>query len=454
MGEVSEIRRKMEELYTRAVEAKHIDTGEIQRELEPLFQKYGYREQKEDGLQRILLYHDDGVGDFINCSPAIRAVRQAFPKAQITLLVHVRARDLALTCPYVDQIFVDEQKCDRHEPLGLLRWYIDFSQKLLPMRFDVCINFIAWGSSVLLSYLCGAARRVDYDPSGFECSGPYPYNTVSNFVTDYVPCKLRGIHSIYRYLPLAEYLTGQEIEDCHPELWVLAVEKERWQKKLQQQAEAAKWIAVVLGGTDARHHWPVQNYAQLLKLIIEEDRASSPHFLILGGSENQADGDALVKKLPEHRAWNLAGKLIYRESIAALSCCCMYVGNDTGLLHAAAAAGLPVLSPCCYAADLPMGINAVPIKQFPYGVPSVLVRPAHALDICKSSKSDWGCIQLGEAHCIAQISPELMLEGYRFLENLVQQGRNERFFLYETENPAHQGKATSFQSYSNIVFQS
>lgn len=450
MGETSEILQKMKELYVRAVKMNRIDTTEILQDLEPLFQKNGYREWKEGEPQRILLYHDDGVGDFINCSPAIRAVRQAFPKAQIALLVYTRAHDLALTCPYVDQVLVDERKCDWHAPLELFRWYINLAGKLLPMHFDICLNFIAWGSSVLLSYLCGAARRVDYDPTGFACSGPYTYDTVSNFVTDYVPCRLRGIHSIYRYLPIAEYLTGREIEDCQPELWVLSAEKERWQKKLRQQADDAKWLAVVLGGTDVRHHWPVQDYAQLLHLILEED--AETHFLILGGPENQADGDVLMENFPKSRAWNLAGKLNYRESVAALSCCHMYIGNDTGLLHAAAAAGLPVLSPCCYAANLPMGVNAVPLKQFPYGVPSVLVRPSHALDGCKASKSDWGCIQHGEAHCIAQIPPELMFKGYHFLEKLVQQGRNERFFLYETENPAHQGRAISFQEYSHIPF--
>ena len=71
MGEASgieEIRQAMENLYQRTVETKSLDTTEIASVLEPLYQKHGYREQVNTGggHLRILLYHDDGVGDFID----------------------------------------------------------------------------------------------------------------------------------------------------------------------------------------------------------------------------------------------------------------------------------------------------------------------------------------------------------------------------------------------------
>lgn len=105
MVEVSgagEIWQKMRALYARAAETKFINTSEIAAELEPLFEKHGYRKHAEGEPLRILLLHDDGVGDFINCSPAIREVRRAYPDAYITLVVFRPGYAMAVTCPYVD----------------------------------------------------------------------------------------------------------------------------------------------------------------------------------------------------------------------------------------------------------------------------------------------------------------------------------------------------------------
>ena len=45
-------------------------------------------------------------------------------------------------------------------------------------------------------------------------------------------------------------------------------------------------------------------------------------------------------------------------------------------------------------------------------------------------------------HCITQITPDLMLRGYRLLNELIRQGRSELFCIYEMENPTHDGRVT------------
>ena len=442
-SETERLQQKMFEIYRQSKETKRIDTSEIMRELEPLFQAYGYRKTNMETPQRILLLHDDGVGDFINCSPAIREVRRAYPKAYITLFVYERSRDLALTCPYVDQVLTDTRKCDWQNALDVLHWNIELAGKLLPMHYDLSFHFTTWGSSVLLSYFSGAARRVGYDPSGFSCPGPFPYPTVSGFVTERVPCKLRGLHSLYRYLPMIEYMTGKVTADCHPELWMLSGEVRRWKEKLHQEAPDAEWFAVVLGATSERRHWPVASYAVLLQSILEEEHGRDIRFLLIGGPENKVDGDTLARELPVHTAWNVAGEMNYRESTAALSCCCCYIGNDTGLMHAAAAAHLPVLTPNCYAADLPMTLSSNPSQQYPFGV--VMVLPAHALPECRDAHHPMGCAQRDKPHCITQVTPDLMMRGYHVLKEQIRQGRTNLLFLYEMDNPTHDGTVTAIE---------
>lgn len=431
----SPIHQKMLEIYRRDAECKRIDTREIMQEMEPLFRMYGYREHTPGEPLRILLIHDTGVGDFINCSPAIREVRKAYPHAYITLVVFSRSRDMAATCPYVDQILVDPRRCNWSDPFDLFRWHIGFAQQLLPMHFDVCFNFISYGSSVLLSYLCGAAHRVGYASGSFKSDGPFPYETVAVFLTERIPFEMRGTHDVYYYLTLIERMTGRETGDCHPEVWTLSQETRWWQSALRQRGGNADWVAVVMGGTDERRHWPVELYGDLLGRIAKEE--TNLLFLILGGPGDRAAGDRLTEVLPDERTWNLAGRMDYRESTAALGCCVGYIGNDTGTLHAAAAQHLPVLTPNCYPADLPMPAEAIPRKFYPFGVPAVMVLPGHALPGCIRSADPWGCAQVQQAHCIRQISVPLMMAGYHLLKKMVREGREQTVFLFEKEDAVH-----------------
>lgn len=452
MEGIGVLHQKMLDICQRDAQANKIDTGEIVRELEPLFQEYGYREHEEGEPMKILLLTDAGVGDFINCSPAIREVRRTYPQAYITLVVYARSRDMAIACPYVDQLLVNARRCSWFNPIELLSWDISFAKKLLPMHYDVCFNFANYGSSFLLSYLCGAAHRFGYAPENFTCAGPFPYSVVAVFLNHRVPYEKRGTHSVFYYLSLMEKIIGREAKDAHPEVWFLANEKEHWQKRLGEIAPRANWMAVVPGGTDERRHWPVENYQELLGRILEVEHGQEIRFLILGGPADQKDGAWLVEHLPEHAAWNLAGTVNYRESVAALSCCSCYIGNDTGTLHAAAALHLPVLTPNCYPADLPMRSTSVPATYYPYGVPAVMVLPGHALEECRASEDAWGCAQDHKTHCIRQISPALMLQGYRLLKEKMNAGERDTTFLYEAEGAIASGKSIVVQSLSSLVF--
>ena len=237
------------------------------------------------------------------------------------------------------------------------------------------------------------------------------------------------------------------MKDIHPEIWTLARETEKWQEQLNQAAPDATWIAVIIGSSMGRRHYPAESYAKLLNAILEEE-TQDVRFLILGGQGDKEDGDTLMQALPEHKAWNAVGKINYRESAAALRCCKLYIGNDTGLMHAAAASGLPVLSPCCYPADVTMRYDAVPIVHYPYGVPTVFVRPAHALPGCQHPEKDsdvrWGCVA-EEAHCIKQVAPALMLRGYFLLKEQMQRGERTVLYLYEMENPTHDGNIIAIE---------
>ena len=80
--------------------------------------------------------------------------------------------------------------------------------------------------------------------------------------------------------------------------------------------------------------WFFDRFETLVDRIIEHGASLA----VLGGPEDRDDGEALARRHPEHVV-NLAGHTSIIESAAALGRCAVYVGNDTGTMHLAAAMG-------------------------------------------------------------------------------------------------------------------
>lgn len=111
----------------------------------------------------------------------------------------------------------------------------------------------------------------------------------------------------------------------------------------------------------------------------------------------------------------------------------MYIGNDTGAMHLAAATNTPVLSPNCFPLEFKIGYNSLK-RWYPYEVPSVIVCPAHALQGCKDSKDFYGC-RSKEPHCITQITPADLFSAYKILLERAAES-NTKYALFNPEKGA------------------
>ena len=77
-------------------------------------------------FQNILIVRTDRIGDVVLTTPAIKALRQAYPAARISILVTPATYDLVNGNPYLDEILVDDRQ-GRHKGLfGFLRLVREF----------------------------------------------------------------------------------------------------------------------------------------------------------------------------------------------------------------------------------------------------------------------------------------------------------------------------------------
>ncbi len=126
---------------------------------------------------------------------------------------------------------------------------------------------------------------------------------------------------------------------------------------------------------------------------------------------------------------DLTNRINYRRSAALLRLCDLYIGNDTGTMHMAAAVKTPVLMLYYFAAELPSKNHTAPKTDYPYKVPSVTVQPKKALDACRHSNDHYGCVVLERPHCIAQITVDTAFDAYNRLKKRIAEKNIEPLFI-------------------------
>jgi asparagine synthase (glutamine-hydrolysing) len=95
------------------------------------------------------------------------------------------------------------------------------------------------------------------------------------------------------------------------------------------------WIAVGPGSKMPAKRWPLLRFEEVIVDLIEEFDIWP---VVFGGEEDQVIGDWLLGKWG--RGYNAAGSLGIRPSLVALQRCALFLGNDTGTMHMAAAVGV------------------------------------------------------------------------------------------------------------------
>ena len=88
--------------------------------------------------------------------------------------------------------------------------------------------------------------------------------------------------------------------------------------------------------------WPSDRFAALFDRLARTELPGARPVIFAGpGATEHALAAPLVAALPD--AIDLRGMLSLSEAVACLERCSLYVGNDSGLMHLAAAAGVPTV---------------------------------------------------------------------------------------------------------------
>jgi heptosyltransferase-3 len=266
---------------------------------------------------RILFIASSRIGDAVISSGILEHLRLTYPQARITVAVGVVAGDVFAHLPNLERLIVfDKERFDFH-------WF-RLWQKLVGRFWDIVID--VRGSGV--AYFLAAKHRKSIRG---------------------------GRRPGWRYAQLGAAM-GLKPPPL-PVAWTNSADAERAASLLPT---GVKLIGLGPTANWGPKIWPAERFAAVFRELAKT-RLEGAQAVIFGGpgEQERALAAPILSLLPD--AIDLTGKLTLPEVAACMRRLDLFIGNDSGLMHLAAAAGAPTLGlfgPSHASQYAPAGIRA------------------------------------------------------------------------------------------------
>jgi ADP-heptose:LPS heptosyltransferase len=348
-------------------------------------------------VERVLVVRLDEIGDVVLTTPFLRELRRNLPDASITLLVRPAIANLVEFCPYVNEVLTFEPAASPYgralrasaRALQLARkhlWRRNYDLAIAP-RWDVDLRY-----GTMVAFLSGARQRLGYSESVTEEKGLL--NAGLDRLLTHAVDGGTFRHEVEKNMDLIG-LMGGSVKNDRLELWCGRTD-ELYADRILREHGVEKGdlvIAIAPGAGHPKRMWPLANFVELSAWIRKN---FGGRLAVIGSREDERLGIELERSLGG-KVVNAVGASL-RETGALLKRCHLFVGNDAGPMHLAAAAGLPVIEISCHPSSGSTVHANSPARFGPWRVPHVVLRPAEAREPC----SDACDSRL--AHCIQGVS--------------------------------------------------
>ena len=329
--------------------------------------------QQENGekVKNVLVVKTDEIGDFVLATAFLRELRLMFANARITLVVNRAVSNLAELCPYVNEIITYNQSIPRSMRPFILPWRaLSLGYRTLRQKhFDMALA-PRWDTdgyySAYLAYFSRAKRRVGYA----ETVNPRKRIMNSGFdlmFTEVLHDEMPK-HEVERNLEFIHYLGGKPSSDAL-ELWTDSSD-EAFAERVLANISTKMLVAFCPGAGSADRQWPQDRFIELGRWLKNNHDSS---FIIVGGCSDKPLGKDIKDALGQEII-DLTGQTTLRQTVALLRRCHLYVGNDTGSMHLAAAVGVPIVEISCFPVDGPHWHWNSPLRFGPWKVPHRIVQ--------------------------------------------------------------------------------
>jgi len=277
-------------------------------------------------IRRVVIRVNNWIGDVVMISPAVRAIRAHFAEARIAILAKRWVLDTLRGDPFYDDLIEYDSAGTHRGIAGRLR----LAAALRGYRFDLAILFQKAFDAAALAFLGGARYRVGY---ATDCR--------SWLLTHPLRPPPPETHHVEAFLGIARAL-GCPILDAFPSFHL----------RSEDRAEAASLLVAAglkghvplvslhPGASKEPRAWHPDRFAALGRRLSEKTGART---ILLGSPGERGLVERVAAGIPREAVYLPAPDLSLKVTAGLVERCQLFVGNDSGPMHMAAALGVPTV---------------------------------------------------------------------------------------------------------------
>jgi len=273
-----------------------------------------------DQLKNIIIYSTTALGDFMMNSPAIRALRERFPSAYITLVAHPKFRDFLESGEDWNRVVYWTSKV-KEVPALLKSLKKDGKPDLI----------VILHSHAPYDYMSAVLTKAKYIfRDNYHENIPFVEKWLTNFTVGY-----KG-HLIQRKLELVAPL------GCNTSNIEMKLPCPVGPKPVKSDK---KKLGFQLGASTPERCWPLERFAHVANHCLKCN--SNIEITLIGGPGEIPLGKSLMDRIPEPfkgRVLNKIGKTSLHQLAETINSFDALLTGDTGPLHVAIALKVPTLS--------------------------------------------------------------------------------------------------------------
>ncbi len=275
-------------------------------------------------MKNILVVNINWLGDAIFSVPVFKALKKAYPQAQLTCLCVPRVKEVLDYCPYVDKFIIYDERKKHRWPWQKLK----IIGQIRAGHFDAAFVLHRSMTRALLVFLAGIPVRVGYSKTKW-------------LLTQAIDFPTGDLHRGDVYLKVVEDF-GVKVDERGGELSLKLPDMKSLDVKLAQAGvlEGEDFVVFNPGGNWDLKRWPVDLWAQLAAVVNREFKV---RIVISGGAQDKHLGETILHQAGI-KGIVLAGQSSLGESLALFKRARVVVSADSGPLHLAQSVGAKVIA--------------------------------------------------------------------------------------------------------------
>jgi heptosyltransferase-3 len=276
-------------------------------------------------VKNILVIKLRYLGDVLLATPAFHVLHVAYPEARLTTLVNSGTEEILRWNPDLDGVLILERGGIAHQ--------VTLYRELRRRRFDCVIDLTDSDRSAILARVSGAPIRIGFNEEHRWRGLLYttvikpPSSRLHRVERDLEALRPLGIEP--KPGPLVLHTTPEDDADAAKLLGELCGDN-RDRPYVMLQPGARYWFKA----------WPLERFAELTDRLARNRGCQ----VLIGGDTREQGLAERIRGLTRSSPVVLAGRTNLLQYTAILKRCALFVGNDNGPMHMAAALGIPVVA--------------------------------------------------------------------------------------------------------------